>query len=289
MQSIRLCPSLTVNERLQMAANVRYGSAGGTWRRGAAIVATISVHLLLLLMVLSGHGTPPIASMPSTALTVFDVVPPPPPVMMPRPPPPPVPPRIVAPMRPTPRDGGAPGQAKPAPSITYTAPARQVDMLVEPLPTPTTHGEIPLPGLAALATASAGAGTGSGGGGGGDGRGRGTGSGSGDGRAGLARALWIRVPTPREYEAYWPERARRDRITGRVLLSCFVPRPGPPRRCKVIDEYPKGVGFGDSALRLSGVFRIQPVTRGSEVQKLPVIVPISFDVPMEINLPSVKN
>jgi len=244
-----------------MTVVIGYGGDGVTRRRGGAVVATLSVHVLLLLLILSGRGPSPDPVSPSAGLRVFDVVPPP------------MPPR---PVRSTPRDGGSPDRARPAPAVSFDAPARIAALMAEPLP-----------GLAAAAPSSTGAGTGSGDGEGG--RGRGDGTGSGDGRAGLAKALWISIPSPRQFEAHWPERAWRNRVSGRVMLSCIVPRPGPPRRCRVVSEYPRNLGFGAAAMRLSGLFRIQPVTRGAEVQNLPVIVPITFDVPIDIRLPTPAN
>ncbi len=267
-----------------MTVVIGYGGDGVTRRRGGAVVATLSVHVLLLLLILSGRGPSPDPVSPSAGLRVFDVVPPPiPPDVAPTPPPP-MPPR---PVRSTPRDGGSPDRARPAPAVSFDAPARIADLMAEPLPAQAPQGQIPLPGLAAAAPSSTGAGTGSGDGEGG--RGRGDGTGSGDGRAGLAKALWISIPSPRQFEAHWPERAWRNRVSGRVMLSCIVPRPGPPRRCRVVSEYPRNLGFGAAAMRLSRLFRIQPVTRGAEVQNLPVIVPITFDVPIDIRLPTPAN
>lgn len=263
-----------------MAEAIGYGGGGVTRRRGVAVGATVLVHALLLFLILSGRAASSDPVSPPAGLSVFDVVPPPiPPAIAPTPPPP-VPPQ---PVRPTPRDGGSPDRARPAPPVSFDAPARIADLMAEPVPAQAPQGQIPLPGLAA-APSSTGAGTGSGDGEGGHGRGDGTGS--GDGRAGLARALWIKVPSPQEFEAHWPERAWRNRVSGRVMLSCLVPRPGPPRRCRVVSEYPRNLGFGASAMRLSRLFRIQPVTRGAEVQNLPVIVPITFNVPIEIRLPA---
>ncbi|GAA3719045.1 hypothetical protein GCM10022268_29120 [Sphingomonas cynarae] len=266
-----------------MAVAIGYRGDGVTRRRGGAVVATLFVHVLLLLLILWGRGPSPDPVSPSAGLRVFDVVPPPlPPDVVP--PPPPVPPQ---PVRPTLRDGGSPDRARPAPSVSFDAPARIADLMAEPLPAQAPQGQIPLPGLAAAAPSSMGPGAGSGDGEGG--RGRGDGTGSGAGRAELAKALWISIPSPRQFEAHWPERARRNRVSGRVMLSCIVPRPGPPRRCRVVSEYPRNLGFGASAMRLSRLFRIQPVTRGAEVQNLPVIVPITFDVPIEIRLPVPAN
>lgn len=259
---------------------IGYAGDATVRRRGGAGAAAILVHAALLLLILWGRGTPPDPAPSSPALSVFDVAPPPPPPRAAPVPPPPLPP---PPDRLTLRDGGSPDRAPPSAPAPYDAPARTADLMAEPLPAQAPQGQIPLPGLAGAAP-STGAGAGSADGEGG--RGRGDGTGTGDGRTGLARALWISMPSPRDLDRHWPERARRERIAGRVLLACIVPRPGPPRRCRVVDEHPRNLGFGAAAMRLSGMFRIRPVTRGAEVQKLPVIVPIDFAVPIEIKLPT---
>ncbi|MCB8830000.1 hypothetical protein LJD47_33800, partial [Escherichia coli] len=97
------------------------------------------------------------------------------------------------------------------------------------------------------------------------GTGRGTGGGSGDGigpgdgGVRYARAEWIRMPPPDAMQANWPRESIKRRVPGRVELGCYVPRPGPPRRCWLLSETPKGFGFGKAAMALWGQFRIRPV------------------------------
>ncbi|MBJ6122003.1 TonB family protein [Sphingomonas mollis] len=251
-------------------------------RRVAAMAATILVHAVLLLIILSGRGTQTVVSPVTTALTVFDVSLPPPPAPLPVPPPP-------VRERPHPDAGGSPGRARTLPRAAMAqapTPSVRAAMLVEEPPLVSPQGRPISADLLALPDIAVGNGGGAErGGAGGSGNGRGSGTGSGDG-VGLARALWIRMPTVPEMEPYWPVRARRERIAGRVILACIVPRPGPPRRCSVIHEHPQGIGFGSSAVKMSRLFRMKPVTRGSAVEDLPVIVPVRFDVPIDIKLPA---
>lgn len=251
-------------------------------RRGAAMVATLLIHLVLLLMVLSARGKPP-PPVAADPLVVFDVVPPSPIVDEPVPPPPPAKSQKTV-------SGGLVGQSRTSPrrsTIIAPTPPRRANPFAEELPNVTPDGRVPLADPIALPDMVAGSGGGlEQGGAEGRGHGRGSGTGGGDGQPSLARALWIRMPSVRELEFYWPARARRERIAGRAILACIVPRPGPPRRCSVVSEHPEGIGFGRSAVQMSHLFRIKPVTRGSENQNLPIIVPVSFGVPITINLPA---
>ncbi|KQU55933.1 hypothetical protein ASG67_07515 [Sphingomonas sp. Leaf339] len=184
-------------------------------RRIGAMAATILVHAILLLMILFGRD-PPLANPPVVpALMVFDVPLPRPPAPQPIPPPPTV-------QRPRPDAGGSPGRARTLPRVAVvkaptppprTAMLEEEPSLVSPQGRPVSADLFALPDIAA--------GNGGGadrGGAGGRGDGRGSGDGAGD-RVGLSRALWIRMPTVREMEPYWPVRARREHIAGRVVLA----------------------------------------------------------------------
>lgn len=256
---------------------------GLTPRRGVAMIATLAIHMLVLLLFARVEAPVPLALPPSTALSVFDV-PPPPIVESPPLPLPPPPPKHVAS-----RVGGSPKRALTQPRAAPVAmpqPERRSELLAEITPM-TSAGRPAPPDLMALPDMAVATGSGSErGGDDGRGNGRGNGKGGGGGDVPLARALWISIPTQRQIESYWPPRARRENVAGRVLLACTVPRPGPPRRCRVIEEFPTGYDFGIAALQMSPLFRIKPVMRGADVHSRQVMVPIAFNVAVEIKLPT---
>jgi protein TonB len=261
--------------------NARTGYRRARQARLPSLLATGLLHLAVLLALwLICTPLPAVVEPPSLSLFDVAVIP------LVAPPPPP--------HRPLPREQGD-ARSKPAPRIPAPSPAphpaplppaatsalRRPDVLDATL-APDAPMTAALTGDALASTAdgrqpASGAGLG-GVGSGGDGGSEGDGSGSGvRKRVPLAGAAWIRKPTDREMRAFWPERARRLRISGNAMLSCIVPRSGQPRSCSVLTEAPDGEGFGLAALRMSPIFRIRPVMRGRIPDQIPVRVPVIFD------------
>jgi len=235
-----------------------------------ALALTIGVHGVLLLLVLTMRppSVPAPPSIPTLAL--FDVAPPPPPPPPELPPPPPRPP----PPAPAP-PGGAP------PTASRPPPPPPIDTTPQPLAPPSPPSAVvPSPFGADQDVAQlvgpplTGAGMGAG-------TGRGAGSGAGDGGAGktrYARASWIYRPSDAELRRFWPADAVRDRISGRALLACQVPRSGRPERGRLVSDTPADMGFGTAAVQMAPLFRIRPVLRNGKVLPIPVIVPVVFDI-----------
>jgi len=248
--------------------------------RWLGFVGTLVFHLAVLMLFLLWQSPRSIPAI-ERSLAVFDIA-----LPQPEPPPPPVAPR------PAPDEGRVKGAAKggnaPRPALAPVAreslnrdrpvPDVTIDAVAPPIALPNTQEAAV--GLGALIPAS---GAGSGGVGAGSGTGAGDGQGRGTGWGGGVsapqRTTWIHYPTPAETRRYWPIRALRARITGRVFLSCQVPRPGPPKRCTIASETPTGEGFGRAALSMSRTFLIRPVTRDAVTMDLPIIVPVLFDAP----------
>lgn len=256
--------------------------ARGYRRRPVALIGTVTVHAALLLLMLWPHPPQPRPASGSS-LAVFDTpLPPPPPETIPPPPP-----RID----PAPDAGGAPRPA-PLPKARTAAPPPPRAPEAPVLPTALTpaapiFADLPVStgdrASAGVAGPAAG-GLGLGGSGAGDGSAYGSGSGSGPGAA-MQRAAWIVMPTRRQMEPYWPRRAIKERLSGRVVLACIVPRPGPPRRCVVAEEHPQGVGFGKAALAMIHLFRLKPVMRENTVVDVPLTIPVIFELPAFRGLP----
>lgn len=80
--------------------------------------------------------------------------------------------------------------------------------------------------------------------------------------------------------AYYPDRAARLEIEGRVVLDCEVLETGFLTNCQVIEETPPDFEFGAAALRMSRLFRMKPMTRdGVPVAGAKVKVPLVFKPP----------
>ena len=99
----------------------------------------------------------------------------------------------------------------------------------------------------------------------GDGLGRGRGSGDGSGEGGgqgreqprqltLTWAPGFRMSSLRRY---YPDDARRRRITGRARLDCLVVQDDFVTDCRLLREWPAGLGFGEAALRAQDVYRLR--------------------------------
>ncbi len=206
----------------------------------AGVVGLAHVGLFLLLGQVQAERFAP----PDPPIVV-DLVRLPPSQPEPPPPPPPTPssaagggrpsaPSVVRPVRTRP--------ASPPPEISAPrrpAPEQPLVIGVAPSPSPT-----PGPGQGEQG-AGTGGGTGSGGG-----------RGAGDGRFRL-----LRGPSMGELRRLHPPAAFRQRIGGRATLSCRIRIDTRLEACRVVDESPPGMGFGQAALEASAYFRFQPPTR----------------------------
>ena len=72
---------------------------------------------------------------------------------------------------------------------------------------------------------------------------------------------------------YYPERATRAAIPGKVVMDCLVQTGGILGDCKLVSETPEGYGFGEKALEMAVLFK----TKGGECSR--VQVPVNFKVP----------
>ncbi|RXD05634.1 hypothetical protein EQZ23_11340 [Sphingomonas sp. UV9] len=242
------------------------------------MIGTLVFHLLLLLAFWS-YRTPSLRSpVAQTELATFDVQPePPPPVPPPPVPTPPPPPRPKPKAPPKPREAAPSGSPRPSNAAVAESSNLLLPQIQDvtkafdapPLPSPGTSETLAI----GLLGDRQGSGTGTGGSGTGDGKG----SGAGGGRSTMRGATWLHYPTPTEMQRYWPDFAIRSKISGRALLSCIVPRPGPPKRCRLLFETPPGAGFGPAALRMSHTFRINPVTRDKAMVDMEIRVPVIFN------------
>lgn len=86
---------------------------------------------------------------------------------------------------------------------------------------------------------------------------------------------WVRQP--RDLARYYPDRALRREVEGRVVLDCGVSIRG-ALDCAVVSETPADWGFGEAALRISRDYQMVPAMRGG----VPVEARHRMVVPFEI-------
>nr|WP_313391356.1 TonB family protein [Brevundimonas diminuta] len=194
------------------------------WRWGAGgLVALLHLGAFVLL----GVGRPEAPFVPPQPLIIVDLVRPEP----------------VAPPPPPPEPAASQGGGVPAaPSVVRPprpAPEQPLVIGVAPEPGPT-------PGQG-----QGGQGTGSGGG-----SGSGVGPGVGDGPPRI-----IRGPTVGELRTLHPREAFRQRRGGQATLACRVRLDTTLSDCRLVDESPPGMGFGQAALAASRYFRFRPATQ----------------------------
>jgi protein TonB len=153
--------------------------------------------------------------------------------------------------------GGAPA----APSRVHTPP-RPVNRPPE-LPAPLVQAPEPELIVGASAQASPTPGLGQGG----EGNGPGPGSGDGDGPGAGSGPQFLRGANNGEILALVPPEARRARRAGRSSVTCVIRPDTRLENCRVVEESPTGLGFGEAARRVASThFRFRPpMTAGGRV------------------------
>ncbi|KAF0171971.1 MAG: energy transducer TonB [Hyphomonadaceae bacterium] len=73
----------------------------------------------------------------------------------------------------------------------------------------------------------------------------------------ITNPRWLSRPGAREFDRFYPPRARERGKEGRVTLDCLVGATG-SIACGVVSESPEGWGFGDAALKIAPSFRLAP-------------------------------
>jgi protein TonB len=81
---------------------------------------------------------------------------------------------------------------------------------------------------------------------------------------------------------YYPERAQRMNVGGRVEMNCEVTNKGTVQNCSITSEEPSGQDFGNAALKLTRFFKMRPAARdGTPVGGQHVNIPIRFVLPKD--------
>lgn len=89
--------------------------------------------------------------------------------------------------------------------------------------------------------------------------------------------IWVGAAETPDGQEFTPERAIADERAGYVMVLCRSHvEDGSVSDCRVAYEFPKGYGFGASALRMMGGIDVRRTTRGNVRPDGLVLVPVRF-------------
>jgi protein TonB len=91
---------------------------------------------------------------------------------------------------------------------------------------------------------------------------------------------WRRKATGENLARVYPQHAQSANIEGRGVIRCDVTAEGAMANCVVVEETPRGEGFGEATLKLAKYFVMRPQTKdGVAVAGGSVTIPIVFRLP----------
>jgi TonB family protein len=101
----------------------------------------------------------------------------------------------------------------------------------------------------------------------------------------ITKPDWLTKPSGDDFARDYPPIAMMMGLEGQSSIKCKVNEAGALEACTVISEQPAGIGFGQAAIQMSGLFRMKPQTvDGAPVGGAEVSIPIHFAMGQE-NLP----
>lgn len=92
------------------------------------------------------------------------------------------------------------------------------------------------------------------------------------------RPDWLKKPTGEDLAWAYPERAGRLGVSGKAKMECAVAPNGRLMKCKLIEESPAGMGFGEAALALAPHFQMTSPPPG-QTGPAEVTIPLVFSMP----------
>jgi TonB family protein len=95
--------------------------------------------------------------------------------------------------------------------------------------------------------------------------------------------LWIQRISPEGAGRLYPDDALKAGVqSGGATLRCSVIHDGALTDCEVQSETPAGLGFGDAALQIASVMKMNPWTgQGTPVDGMKIVLPIKLVAPQE--------
>jgi len=100
---------------------------------------------------------------------------------------------------------------------------------------------------------------------------------------------WVRAPKGGELARLYPEAAAAQHVTGRTKALCHVLADGALDACVVLDECPRGYGFGRATLTAAQDFQMRPKTvDGVPVAGGTVVVPMIWRLDAAAPLPACR-
>lgn len=92
---------------------------------------------------------------------------------------------------------------------------------------------------------------------------------------------WTRTPSGEDIARVFPDQAQIDNVEGRALVICRAAQDGRLTDCGVEFEEPYGYGFGEAAIALTAVFRVEQKSKGGPPMPGDAIIrmPIRFVLP----------
>lgn len=96
----------------------------------------------------------------------------------------------------------------------------------------------------------------------------------------IENPVWVRRPSAVQATGLYPVDAFRLEVEGWVVMACDVRADGTLTTCEIIEETPLSYGFGQAALKLSGLFQMEPRTPdGRSVAGAKVRLRLQFNMP----------
>jgi protein TonB len=65
-------------------------------------------------------------------------------------------------------------------------------------------------------------------------------------------------PAELDLSTYYPDVAMRKEVTGRAVVRCDISQDRTLQNCRIVEESPPGLRFGDATIRVAARMRVKP-------------------------------